>query len=118
VTIFHVPLELLRPPPSLTRTCSPHESAGAEALKDSGQKDLRLMSDFGPGAAGRRVAHLRGHVNRGASTPLGLRVGFSDLGIDYLNRLVSAARAPANPCTFSPFSGRIEDFWLLCWPKK
>jgi hypothetical protein len=28
---------------------------------------------------------------------VGLSFGFSDLGIDYPNRLVSAARAPANP---------------------
>ena len=30
---------------------------------------------------------------------MGLRFGFSDLEIDYLNRLASAARAPANPNT-------------------
>jgi hypothetical protein len=65
------PLELLRPALSLARTRSPHKSTGAEALKDSGQKDLWMMSAFGPGGPGRRVAQLRGNINRGASSPWG-----------------------------------------------
>jgi hypothetical protein len=51
-----------------------HQQANARmkmlelALKDSGQKDLRLMSAFGPGVTGRRGPQLRGYVNRGASS--------------------------------------------------
>ena len=61
----------------LQKSLNSHQQANVRmrmlqpALKDSGQKDIRLMSDFGPGVTGRRVAQLRGYVNRGASSPWG-----------------------------------------------